>query len=101
MNIDFTWQWHKWAAITCIVFGAKKKATDIFTDMLARDPKDVYALSSLAHLKAESGDQAGAVSVYQRLVSDERAPVSAWFNLGYLQQELGHLSDAESSFRRA
>ena len=46
-------------------------------------------------------DQAGAVSVYQQLVSDERAPVSAWFNLGYLQQELGHLSEAESSFRRA
>jgi tetratricopeptide (TPR) repeat protein len=69
--------------------------------MLQVYPHDSYALGSLAHLKAELGDKQGAIEVYEVLVKQPEAPAYAWFNLGFLHQELEHPLEAETAFRRA
>jgi tetratricopeptide (TPR) repeat protein len=56
----------------------------------------------LAYLKTEAGDKAGAISIYKIVVqrSDARTAYT-WYNLGFLQEEVGELEDAEFSFRKA
>jgi tetratricopeptide (TPR) repeat protein len=39
--------------------------------------------------------------MYKKLVAKPDAPAFAWYNLGYLQEELKQIADAEFSFRRA
>ena len=101
MKFDFKWQSYKWRAITWIVFGRNALATETFEEMLADYPNDEYALGSLAHLYAEAGNKAAAISMYKKLVAKPNAPAFAWYNLGYLQEEMKQIDDAEFSFRRA
>jgi tetratricopeptide (TPR) repeat protein len=101
MNIDFKWQLHKWRAITFIVLGRKHLAIETLEDMLADYPGDAYALGSLAHLYAEVGDKLASINMYKKLVAKPDAPAFSWYNLGFLQEEMKQIEDAEFSFRRA
>jgi tetratricopeptide (TPR) repeat protein len=101
IKIDFKWQLHKWRAITFIVLGRKSWATETFEDMLIDYPNDAYALGSLAHLYAEAGNKQASVNMYKKLVAKPDAPAFAWYNLGYQQEEMKQVTDAEFSFRRA
>jgi tetratricopeptide (TPR) repeat protein len=101
MMIDLKWQLHKWRAITWIVFGRKSLAIETLEDMLADYPNDSYALGSLAHLYAEAGDKTSSINIYKKLVAKPNAPAFTWYNLGFLQEEMKQIADAEFSFRRA
>jgi tetratricopeptide (TPR) repeat protein len=101
MMIDLKWQLHKWRAITWIVLGRKSLAIETFEDMLVDYPNDSYALGSLAHLHAEAGDKAASINIYKKLVAKPNAPAFTWYNLGFLQEEMKQIADAEFSFRRA
>ena len=101
MMIDLKWQLHKWRAITFIVLGRKSLAIETFEDMLADYPNDAYALGSLAHLYAETGDKLSSIGIYKKLVAKPDAPAFSWYNLGFLQEEMKQIADAEFSFRRA
>ena len=101
IKIDLKWQLHKWRAITFIVLGRKAWAIETFEAMLADYPNDAYALGSLAHLYAEAGDKQASVDMYKKLVAKPDAPAFAWYNLGFQQEEMKQVADAEFSFRRA
>lgn len=101
MNLDMRWQMYKWRAFALIALGMKQRALDVFEEMLILYPNDSYVLSSLAYLKTEMGDKLGAITLYKKVVLNANAPAQAWYNLGFLQEELGQIDDAALSMRKA
>ncbi len=98
---DLRWYLFKYWASSLIVLGLKKRATEVFEEMLQEYPNDPYVLSSLAYLKTQAGDKAGAITLYKIVVQRSDAPAYSWYNLGFLQEEIGQVEDAEYSFRKA
>ena len=89
----------KLKAVGWLVLGARTRAGAAFDRMLAAWPKDAYALSSRAHLRAQGGDRPGAIDDAQKLVAAHpRRSAADWFNLGFLlddaaRSEMLHTSD--------
>ncbi len=98
---DLRWYLFKFYASLFIALGFRKRAIITFEEMLHQYPNDPYALSSLAYLKTQAGDKAGAISIYKIVVQRSDALASSWYNLGFLQEEVGEIEDAEFSFRKA
>lgn len=95
------WYILKWRASALIVFGLKNQAMEVFEEMLQQFPHDTYAISSLAYMKTQLGDKDGAIADYKRLVLGPDVNAATWYNLGFLQEEVGQIQDAEHSFRQA
>jgi len=70
---DLRWYLFKFYASVFIALGFRKRAIITFEEMLNQYPNDPYALNSLAYLKTEAGDKAGAISIYKIVV---------WYGLG-------------------
>ncbi|MEY3951573.1 MAG: hypothetical protein RL320_375 [Pseudomonadota bacterium] len=100
-RFEFRWSVHKWRAIACLLLGLRARAADAFAEMVEAYPNDIYALSSLAHLKAELGDPAAAIRLYERALVQPGATAAMWFNLAFLQEQRQDLEGAETSFRNA
>lgn len=98
------WAWlvHRaWVALW-LLLGRQQAARATLDRMLERWPGDAYALSSRAHVHAQAGRRAEAIADAQALVQSHPELAAAhWFNLGYLLEEDGRLTDAEAAFRRA
>ena len=92
----------KLGAMAMLTVGRRRAAVSVFDAMLRRWPDDAYALASRAHLLAEAGENALALSDAERLL--ERHPdrkAADWFNLGFLRDRMGKHPEAEAAFRRA
>ena len=98
-NLD--WYLLKWRANALIIIGLKNQAMDVFEEMNRRFPHDDYVITSLAFMKTENGDKAGAIADYKRLTLKPDVTAAIWYNLGFLQEEMGQTQDAEHSFRQA
>ena len=98
-NLD--WYLLKWRANALIIIGLKNQAMDVFEEMNRQFPHDDYVLTSLAFMKTEHGDKAGAIADYKRLTLKPDVSEAIWYNLGFLQEEMGQTQDAEHSFRQA
>jgi len=96
-----SWGFYKFKATSLIALGLRQMATAQFHQMLIDFPGDIYALSSLAFLKMESGDKKGAIDDYQSIVKNSNVPAQIWYNLGFLQEEQGMVQEAEVSFLAA
>jgi tetratricopeptide (TPR) repeat protein len=83
------------------VLGQRRGALGTLDNMLTRWPEDLHARASRAHLRAETGDAAGALADYDRLTGHSQATAAHWFNQGFLQEAQGLLDAAEASFTRA
>ena len=97
---DLRWYLFKFYASVFIALGLRKRAIITFEEMLNQYPNDPYALNSLAYLKTEAGDKAGAISIYKIVVQRSDAAAYSWYNLGFLQEEVGEIEDAELVFER-
>jgi tetratricopeptide (TPR) repeat protein len=92
----------KLAALAWLVIGRPAAAEALFDRMLARWPDDAYALASRSHLRAQRGDQVGAIADAEALVAAAPARSAAdWFNLAFMLERADRLADAEEAFRRA
>lgn len=69
--------------------------------MLSVAPHDRYALASRAHGLCQQGDRPAAITTLRQLTASHPQLAFAWFNLGYLLEESGQLSDAGAAFERA
>jgi tetratricopeptide (TPR) repeat protein len=89
-------------AMFWLTIGQSARAEAAFSDMLALDPDDAYALASRAHVRAQLGRRQEAVADAQRLVAvHPRRSAADWFNLGFMLDELGRHDEAEPAFREA
>ncbi len=91
----------RWRMQTQLLLGRQTAALETLDQMVSRWPEDPQARSSRAHLRAETGDRAGALADYHLLTAQAQASAADWFNQGFLQESEGLLNDAQASFRRA
>jgi tetratricopeptide (TPR) repeat protein len=91
----------KWRARVLLALGRRGAALPLFEQMLAMAPHDDYALASRAHLRAMAGDLSHAIADYELLLRSHPQSASAWFNLGFLQEQCELWQAAETSFLRA
>jgi tetratricopeptide (TPR) repeat protein len=92
----------KLRGIVMLLLGRREAAEQAFTEMVARWPRDPYALASRCHVRAQLGRRDDAIGDASQLVRlhPERS-AGDWFNLGFLLDEAGRTEDAEAAFRRA
>lgn len=91
----------KQMAVWAAVLGRREMSELWWRRRLQARPNDAQALASIGHLRAESGDAAGAVSAFEAAVATGEAPASVWFNLGFMRQEAGDHPGAIDAFDRA
>ena len=91
----------KLQAVALMVIGRRPYALQQLAHMLQLRPADKYALASQAHLQAEQLDFEAAIVSLQQLTSDWPQDAPAWFNSGYVLQQIGRHEEAVSAFRSA
>lgn len=92
----------KLEALALLVLGRQPAAREVFTAMLARWPRDAYALASRAHLHAQLGRRDLALADAQTLTqAHPRRSAADWFNLAYLLDDAGRHAEAEPAFVQA
>jgi tetratricopeptide (TPR) repeat protein len=91
----------KLVAIGMLVLGRKHVALTVFDRMLARWPRDAYALASRAHLQAQLGRHAQALVDARALVAAHpQRSAGDWFNLAFLLDANNEIHEADAAFRR-
>jgi tetratricopeptide (TPR) repeat protein len=93
--------YQKQIAIVSLLFKKTEIAISAWERVLEIRPGDTEALSALAHLHAEQGRKAQAVTILEQLVKQAPDLAFNWFNLGFLQQEAHQHEAALESFDRA
>jgi protein O-GlcNAc transferase len=81
--------------------GQFSAAIDLYTQVLAFDPDQPYALHLLGEIAHRAGKNERAVELIQRAVARMPDLAEAHNNLGTAYQALGRLAEAEASYRRA
>jgi tetratricopeptide (TPR) repeat protein len=93
--------WLAAMASVAVFIGAKKRALELYAEIVALDPANLDARATLGNLHAERGDCAAAVAEFEQLVRAHPDHADSWFNLGFLYEQEERLDDAEGCFRRA
>lgn len=82
--------------------GHLQEAARHFQSALAQNPNDVHALAGLAQVQAAQGDDAAAITLYQRAISIRPEPpllaglAAVYTQLGNLEQAASYLDRAEA-----
>jgi tetratricopeptide (TPR) repeat protein len=97
----FSIWYQKQIAIMALLFKKPEIAISSWERILEINPGNTEALSALAHLHAEQGRKAKAVSILEQLVKQAPELSFNWFNLGFLQQDSGQHDLALVSFDQA
>lgn len=84
-----------------LLLGRQATALEQLAQWLAHTPDDVYALATLAHLRAARGEHSAARQALQRVVELQPGLASHWFNLGFVSEQAGLPHQAEAAFGRA
>lgn len=100
MSFFSVW-YQKQIAIAALLFKKPEIAISCWARILEIRPGDTQALSALAHLHAEQGRKAKAMSILEQLVKQAAQLSFNWFNLGFLQQESDQHELALHSFDQA
>jgi len=93
--------WLRAVAFAALLLGMKRRALEAYEQMVALDPKDIVAHSTVGNLRMEAGDAAGATDAFLRLLEVRPDDADAWFNLGYIYEQRENQAEAERCFRRA
>jgi predicted Zn-dependent protease len=84
-----------------LLFGLKRRAQELYGQILARYPDDLIARATLGNMLAEAGAAEAAIAQFDTLLHYHPEHAESWFNLGFLQEKRDRVDDAERSFRRA
>lgn len=89
-------------AMGWLLLGRQEAAERVFGDMLARWPRDAYALASRSFVRAQLGRLGEAIEDARRLVdAHPQRSAGDWFNLGFLLEADGQLGEAVDAFGQA
>jgi tetratricopeptide (TPR) repeat protein len=94
------WFWRQMATWSTLL-KRDAMALEYWEKIVAARPDDATVLGSLAHRLAQAGRRPEAIATLRRAVGVDPALASAWYNLGYLQQESQQHDEAIASFDRA
>jgi tetratricopeptide (TPR) repeat protein len=97
----FTRLWLELAANLAVLLGRKRRALDIYRQIVALNPNDLKARATIGNLLAQLGRVDAAIAEFRQLVALAADDADAWFNLGYLLESGDDLIEAERAFRRA
>lgn len=93
--------WLAALASIAVFLGAKRRALDLYAEIVELDPANLDARATLGNMLAELGEHAAAIEQFRRLVEAHPEHADSWFNLGYLHEQREQLDEAERAFRRA
>jgi tetratricopeptide (TPR) repeat protein len=93
--------WINQRANVAVLFKRNRAAIGCYRALVALEPADEVARSTLGNLLMETGDPLGAAEAFEKLLAINPGNAEAWFNLGYVYEQLERLADAEHCFRRA
>jgi tetratricopeptide (TPR) repeat protein len=92
----------KLRVMAALALNRRERAIHLVDRMLRHRPDDAEALAIRAHVNAQLGRSAAAITDLRTLVRLHPARGAAdWFNLAYLLESVGSLDDAEAAFRHA
>ncbi len=89
------------AAAWCVLFRRRDLALEYYERMLALEPGDTLALSSIAFQTAQLGKKRESLAVIDRLLAVAPRDAEAHFNRGFLLQEMNDHAGAMVAFERA
>ncbi len=89
--------WLRSQAWLALAFGRRARALQHFAVMLVLRPQDRYALASTAHCQAQLQNWPQALAGLQQLCDAWPSDASAWFNQGYVCQQLAGQSSARAA----
>ncbi|MEK8046976.1 tetratricopeptide repeat protein [Ideonella margarita] len=92
----------RWQARAWVWLGQPRRALAALDRCLAINPQDLPALARRSWLRHQTGWLDGALEDARHLVAlQPEADATAWFNLGYLEEQAGHVARAAAAFERA
>jgi tetratricopeptide (TPR) repeat protein len=95
-----TW-WLNRKASVAVLLDRKDRAIEDLSRIVEIDPRNEIARAAIGNLRAETGDQTGALREFLALVEVNPANAEAWFNLGFIYDQRDELEDAERCFRKS
>lgn len=101
MSVFLTKLWWRMTAFAALLLGMKRRALEAYEAIVAVDPRDIIARSTVGNLRMELGDSAGAAEAFKQLLDEKPDHADSWFNLGFIQEQREKLDEAERCFRRA
>lgn len=93
--------WLQLLGSAAVMLGMKRRAREVYEQIVALDPSDVEARSTLGNMAMEAGDRQGAIAAFRKLLEVAPDDSSGWFNLGFIQEQCDELDNAEHAFRRS
>lgn len=93
--------WLNTQANIALLVGMKRRALDLYRQMVRLNSSDLIARATVGNLLAQLGDVDGAIAEFRALLEADPRHADAWFNLGYLLEGRDALDEAERAFRRA
>ncbi|MCL4185785.1 MAG: tetratricopeptide repeat protein [Burkholderiaceae bacterium] len=97
LNAWFYRQMALWAGL----LGRRELELEYWERVRALRPRDTDAMAAVATRRAARGDRQGAIAVLEQSIEIDPSKAHAWFNLGFLQQELDDHDAALHAFDRA
>ena len=93
--------WLRLQAKALLVVGMRRRAHEVFQDILDLNPHDVLALNSLGYNELNDRRLVQALGFFERALALTPANANAHFNVGFVCEELGRSQEAEQAFRAA
>jgi tetratricopeptide (TPR) repeat protein len=101
MIVSPQYLWLKFKAQALLVFGRQSAALEVFDAMYQTWPQDAYTVGSYAHVLAQAGDKQRSLKFMRELTEISSQNGIAWFNYGFMLEDLAQYEQAEAAFRRA
>ena len=93
--------WLRLQAKALLVLGLRKKAHEVFHEILQINPDDVLALNSVGYKELNDKRWGQALGFFERALALTPNNANAHFNVGFVCEELGRSQEAEHAFRAA
>lgn len=94
------WSWRA-LATSLLALGWQGGALAALQKILSLFPCDLHASASAAHILGQTGGRPEAIRILERALAVHAGHAASWFNLAYLLEAEGRLTDSEPAFRSA
>jgi tetratricopeptide (TPR) repeat protein len=88
-------------ASIAVLFGRKRRALDLYQEIVELRPRDDRAHSTIGNLQMELGDAQAAKQTFEAVTENFPRNAAAWFNLGFICDHNNEDAAAERCFKAA